>query len=267
MKHPFVTVVALMLLICSVSMAEASYRHEPVAQEQPGEALSGYSPTLRRANRRLRKAEKGMRQSKVPKQAKQAKQSKSLKCRKSHPVSERIGLSISIDQVMALLRAGEYASRIGAGAPVYLAAVLEFLLAELLELALSEARSKMTSRIVPRHITLAVKNDEEFNKLLGGFVQPSDPVKIFRCYVSPILAKVDPTSEKVSKKGKESLGSYIYDIFERIATEAGKLATFNKKATLSSREIQTAVRLILPGELAKFAVSEGTKAVTKFSSL
>ena len=56
------------------------------------------------------------------------------------------------------------------------------------------------------------------------------------------------------------------DIFERIATEAGKLCRFNNKATLSSREIQTAVRLILPGELAKHAVSEGTKAVTKYTS-
>jgi Core histone H2A/H2B/H3/H4 len=55
------------------------------------------------------------------------------------------------------------------------------------------------------------------------------------------------------------MNSFINDIFERIATEAGKLATYNKKATLSSREIQTAVRLMLPGELAKHAVSEGTK--------
>ena len=51
--------------------------------------------------------------------------------------------------------------------------------------------------------------------------------------------------------------SFINDIFERIAGESGKLATYNKKATLSSREIQTAVRLMLPGELAKHAVSEG----------
>jgi histone H2B len=56
------------------------------------------------------------------------------------------------------------------------------------------------------------------------------------------------------------------DIFERIALEASKLCRFSKKATLSSREIQTAVRLMLPGELSKHAVSEGTKAVTKFSS-
>ena len=61
------------------------------------------------------------------------------------------------------------------------------------------------------------------------------------------------------------MNSFINDIFERIASEAGRLATYNKKATLSSREIQTAVRLMLPGELAKHAVSEGTKAVTKVS--
>lgn len=56
------------------------------------------------------------------------------------------------------------------------------------------------------------------------------------------------------------------DIFERVATEASNLAAYNKKSTISSREIQTSVRLILPGELAKHAVSEGTKAVAKYSS-
>lgn len=60
--------------------------------------------------------------------------------------------------------------------------------------------------------------------------------------------------------------TFISDIFERVATEASKLAAYNKKSTISSREIQTSVRLILPGELAKHAVSEGTKAVTKYSS-
>jgi histone H2B len=58
------------------------------------------------------------------------------------------------------------------------------------------------------------------------------------------------------------LNSFVNDIFERIAGEASKLASYNKKSTISSREIQTSVRLILPGELAKHAVSEGTKAVT-----
>ena len=62
------------------------------------------------------------------------------------------------------------------------------------------------------------------------------------------------------------MDSFVHDIFERIAGEAGRLARYNKKHTISSREIQTAVRLILPGELAKHAVSEGTKAVTKYNS-
>ena len=55
-------------------------------------------------------------------------------------------------------------------------------------------------------------------------------------------------------------------IAERLALEASRLSRYTKKSTLSSREIQTAVRLLLPGELAKHAVSEGTKAVTKFTS-
>jgi hypothetical protein len=63
------------------------------------------------------------------------------------------------------------------------------------------------------------------------------------------------------------LNSFVNDIFERVAVEASKLAQYNKRSTISSREIQTSVRLILPGELAKHAVSEGTKAVTKFASI
>ena len=62
------------------------------------------------------------------------------------------------------------------------------------------------------------------------------------------------------------MNSFVNDVFERIASEAQRLAQYNKKATISSREIQTAVRLLLPGELAKHAVSEGTKAVTKYTS-
>ena len=70
----------------------------------------------------------------------------------------------------------------------------------------------------------------------------------------------------ISKKAMSIMNSFINDTFEKVVTEAGKLARYNKKSTLSSREVQTAVRLVLPGELAKHAVSEGTKAVTKFTS-
>ena len=70
----------------------------------------------------------------------------------------------------------------------------------------------------------------------------------------------------VSKRSMSIMNSFINDIFEKIANEASKLVRYNRRHTLSSREVQTAVRLLLPGELAKHAVSEGTKAVTKFSS-
>ena len=80
-----------------------------------------------------------------------------------------------------------------------------------------------------------------------------------------MLNQVHPTTG-ISKRGISISNYFINDIFERIIMESSKLGRYNKKATLSSREIQTAVRLILPGELAKHAVSEGTKAVTKFTS-
>ncbi|PWA40428.1 histone H2B [Artemisia annua] len=75
--------------------------------------------------------------------------------------------------------------------------------------------------------------------------------------------------KKLPAKDTKAMGimnSFINDIFEKLAAESSKLVRYNKKNTLSSREIQTAVRLVLPGELAKHAVSEGTKAVTKFTS-
>ena len=75
-----------------------------------------------------------------------------------------------------------------------------------------------------------------------------------------------PAETGISKKGMSVMNSFVNDIFDKVMGEAGKLVRYNKKATLSSREVQTAVRLSLPGELAKHAVSEGTKAVTKFTA-
>ncbi|KAK9457690.1 histone-fold-containing protein [Dipodascopsis uninucleata] len=87
----------------------------------------------------------------------------------------------------------------------------------------------------------------------------------YSSYIYKVLKQVHPDTG-ISNRAMSILNSFVNDIFERIATEASKLAAYNKKSTISSREIQTAVRLILPGELAKHAVSEGTKAVTKYSS-
>ena len=90
--------------------------------------------------------------------------------------STRAGLQFPVGRVHRYIRNGRYGSRIGAGAPVYLAAVLEYMAAEVLELAGNAARDNKKSRIVPRHITLAVRNDEELNKFLGGVTVASGGV-------------------------------------------------------------------------------------------
>jgi histone H2A len=82
--------------------------------------------------------------------------------------SAKAGLQFPVGRMARYIRKQKVASRVGAGAPVYLAAVLEYLSAEVLELAGNAARDNKKSRIVPRHIQLAVRNDEELNKLLGG---------------------------------------------------------------------------------------------------
>ncbi|XP_043539888.1 late histone H2A.L3-like [Chiloscyllium plagiosum] len=82
--------------------------------------------------------------------------------------SSRAGLQFPVGRVHRLMRKGNYAERVGAGAPFYLVAVLEYLTAEILELAGNAARDNKKTRIIPRHLQLAVRNDEELNKLLGG---------------------------------------------------------------------------------------------------
>ena len=87
----------------------------------------------------------------------------------------------------------------------------------------------------------------------------------YSIYIYKVLKQVHPDTG-ISSKAMSIMNSFVNDIFERIATEASRLAHYNKKHTVSSREIQTAVRLHLPGELSKHAISEGTKAVTKYTS-
>ncbi len=82
--------------------------------------------------------------------------------------STKAGLQFPVGRIARFLKKGRYAERIGAGAPVYMGAVLEYLAAEVLELAGNAARDNKKTRIIPRHIQLAIRNDEELNKLMAN---------------------------------------------------------------------------------------------------
>ena len=86
----------------------------------------------------------------------------------------------------------------------------------------------------------------------------------YSVYMYKVLKQVHPDTG-ISSKAMGIMNSFVNDIFERIAGEASRLVHYNKRS-ITSREIQTTVRLLLPGELAKHSVSEGTKAVTKYTS-
>ena len=91
------------------------------------------------------------------------------------------------------------------------------------------------------------------------------PKQTYSIYIYKVLKQVHPDTG-ISSKAMSIMNSFVNDIFERIANESSRLTNLNGRSTISSREIQTGVRLLLPGELAKHAVSEGTKAVTKYTS-
>ena len=104
--------------------------------------------------------------------------------REAQSRSSRAGLSFPVGRIARYIREQKVADRVGAGAPVFLAAVLEYLTAEILELAGNAAKDNKKNRIVPRHIQLAVRNDEELNQLLGkvtiasGGVLPNIPASL-----------------------------------------------------------------------------------------
>ena len=87
----------------------------------------------------------------------------------------------------------------------------------------------------------------------------------YATFIYKVLKQVHPDTG-ITSKSMSIMNSFCNDLFERIAAEASRLAKYNKRHTITSREIQTAVRLLLPGELSKHAVSEGTKAVTKYTN-
>ncbi|CAM8922487.1 hypothetical protein QQ045_023591 [Rhodiola kirilowii] len=118
---------------------------------------------------------------------------------KRKPVSRsaKAGLQFPVGRIGRYLKVGRYAQRVGRGAPVYLAAVLEYLAAEVLELAGNAARDNKKSRIIPRHVLLAVRNDDELGKLLSGVTIPYGGVLP---NINPVL--LPKRSEKAAKAPK-----------------------------------------------------------------
>ena len=89
-------------------------------------------------------------------------------------------------------------------------------------------------------------------------------VQSYNSYIFKVMKQVHPET-RISKKGIAIINNFVTDTFEKVALEASKLCRIHKGMTMGSRDVQSAIRLVLPGELAKHAVSEGTKAMTKFS--
>merc|ERR1712010_442501 len=131
---------------------------------------------------------------------------------------------------------------------------------------MGEKRTSLRSRTEPQHQQPDTKPPKKtMKKGASGTKKKKAKVETYKIYIYKVLKQVRPDTG-VSSKAMSIMNSFVNDLFERIAAEASKLAHYNKRSTITSREIQTAVRLLLPGELAKHAVSEGTKAVTKYTS-
>lgn len=123
--------------------------------------------------------------------------------------SNKAGLSFPVGRISRFLRTGRYAKRVGSGAPVYMAAVLEYLCAETLELAGNAARDQKKKTIMPRHVLLAIRTDEELNKLLqgvtvaGGGVLPNIHSVLLPQKGSTEDDDAAPEKKKKSKKAKK----------------------------------------------------------------
>lgn len=117
--------------------------------------------------------------------------------------SQRAGLQFPVGRISRFMKKGKYADRVGAGAPVYLSAVLEYMAAEVLELAGNAAKDYKKSRILPRHIQLAVRNDEELNKMLVN-------THIASGGVTPFIhnALLPDAKDEEKEKVKKVLSSY-----------------------------------------------------------
>ncbi|CAH3173668.1 unnamed protein product, partial [Porites evermanni] len=115
---------------------------------------------------------------------------------------------------------------------------------------------------------IVIQQDDEIRlRIVGTRVDANDIFAIGSLMDDYLVLKQVHPDTSISRKAMGMMNSFVNDSFERIAFEASRLALYSKRSTLSSREIQTAVKLLLPGELSKHAISEGTKAVSKYDQM
>ncbi|CAH2069384.1 unnamed protein product [Thlaspi arvense] len=160
---------------------------------------------------------------------------------KSVSKSIKAGLQFPVGRITRFLKKGRYAQRLGGGAPVYMAAVLEYLAAEVLELAGNAARDNKKSRIIPRHLLLAIRNDEELGKLLSGVTiahgglsyDTNEPVlkNEFEKYGQVLHVRV--ICDHMSGKSK----GYGFVVFDSEEAAASALASMNNQL-LEGRNIR-----------------------------
>ena len=125
--------------------------------------------------------------------------------KKSVSKSVKAGVSFPVGRIGRFLKKGKYAARVGGGAPVYLAAILEYLTAEIIELAGNAAKDNKKARIIPRHIQLAVRNDEELNKLFGGVtIAQGGVLPNIHSVLIPKSSKKEGEPEKEKKTEKKA---------------------------------------------------------------
>jgi len=216
--------------------------------------------------------------------------------------SEAAGLLFSVRRVYNLLRKGRYTcvGCIRPGAAEYLTAVLQDVTAEILKLAIKAAHDDKKSRIVPRHVQQAVRDDEELYKLLGGVTMASGGVlpniqavkktkreavgpgenravkkarrkkESYSTYILKVMKQINP-DVSMSSNAMSIMNAFVIDIYHRLASAASLLYyqrryKEGKEGYINYRDFQTAVFQIFPEELAKHADSAGTKAVTKYLS-
>lgn len=129
-------------------------------------------------------------------------------------------------------------------------------------------KEQSTRKSVTPSVNVASKSAPTIKKtssIVGEKKRKRSKHETFGSYIYKVLKQVH-NDTGISKKSMDIMNSFIYDLYDRIALEASKLVRYNKRSTLSAREIQSAVKLILPGELSKHAIIEGAKAVNKFAS-